>query len=435
MQTFKEAYYMGKYRSAAWHADGGANDEGWGRDNSQRHERRAPDHPHSVHINGKKWKTFGSHSHASNVARKIKGATVHREEVELDENWLVHKDGKILKSGIKQYKTAKAHAEKHGAQVNSAEWYHDKISSKNKSVKEDMEQIDELSDTTLMNYAQKVHDDSLKHDKDPSKRSAEKRNKSIMGFSRAINKLESRPVKESTDMCNVCGQTPCNCTHISEETKWKVSYDVHGSNKDVPLYSSHKHVRAKSAEEAINTIKKLVGGTKHKAELVKEENKHYEEAEEHLSKANDAEREGDMASFHHHMSNHHDAMSQWHESKGRSALADKHADKAEYHHEKSLTVEEELSDPVRNAKQNKDIATGKKPMPKSKLPSFKETVELDELSTELLQRYKDKAKQSADELSARGKHKKAADRWLSHMKATGKQIDKTTANIKKALSK
>ena len=40
------------------------------------------DVPHAVHINGKKWKTFGSQSHASNVARKIKGATVHREEVE-----------------------------------------------------------------------------------------------------------------------------------------------------------------------------------------------------------------------------------------------------------------------------------------------------------------------------------------------------------------
>lgn len=41
--------------------------------------------PHSVHINGKKWKTFGSQSHAQNVANKIKGATVHKEEVELDE--------------------------------------------------------------------------------------------------------------------------------------------------------------------------------------------------------------------------------------------------------------------------------------------------------------------------------------------------------------
>ena len=46
---------------------------------------KEPDHPHAVHINGKKWKTFGSHSHASNVAKKIKGATVHKEEFELTE--------------------------------------------------------------------------------------------------------------------------------------------------------------------------------------------------------------------------------------------------------------------------------------------------------------------------------------------------------------
>jgi hypothetical protein len=39
--------------------------------------------PHDVHINGKKWKTFGSHGHASNVAKKIKGATVHKS---LDES-------------------------------------------------------------------------------------------------------------------------------------------------------------------------------------------------------------------------------------------------------------------------------------------------------------------------------------------------------------
>ena len=37
--------------------------------------------PHAVHINGKKWKSFGSQSHAQNVANKIKGATVHKEEV------------------------------------------------------------------------------------------------------------------------------------------------------------------------------------------------------------------------------------------------------------------------------------------------------------------------------------------------------------------
>jgi hypothetical protein len=44
----------------------------------QKQHRPAEDVPHDVHINGKKWKTFGSHGHASNVAKKIKGATVHK---------------------------------------------------------------------------------------------------------------------------------------------------------------------------------------------------------------------------------------------------------------------------------------------------------------------------------------------------------------------
>lgn len=40
---------------------------------SSRRPRSAPEvkHPHAIHIDGKKWKTFSSHSHASNVARKI----------------------------------------------------------------------------------------------------------------------------------------------------------------------------------------------------------------------------------------------------------------------------------------------------------------------------------------------------------------------------
>jgi hypothetical protein len=44
----------------------------------RRHRQHQIDVPHDVHINGRKWKTFGSHSHASNVAKKIKGATVHK---------------------------------------------------------------------------------------------------------------------------------------------------------------------------------------------------------------------------------------------------------------------------------------------------------------------------------------------------------------------
>jgi len=50
-----------------------------------------PDHPanksggsHDVHINGKKWKTFATKSHADNVAKKIKGATVHSTNEETE---------------------------------------------------------------------------------------------------------------------------------------------------------------------------------------------------------------------------------------------------------------------------------------------------------------------------------------------------------------
>ena len=69
---------MGKKDSIAYQQDGGANDEGWDEE-----EKQSSDVPHDVHINGKKWKSFGSHSHASNVAKKIKGATVHKS---LDES-------------------------------------------------------------------------------------------------------------------------------------------------------------------------------------------------------------------------------------------------------------------------------------------------------------------------------------------------------------
>jgi hypothetical protein len=52
--------------------------------------------------------------------------------------------------------------------------------------------VAEVSDKTLISYLQKVSDDSLKHDQDPSKRSAEKRNRSVSGFAQAFNKLDSR---------------------------------------------------------------------------------------------------------------------------------------------------------------------------------------------------------------------------------------------------
>ena len=75
---------FGRKDSLAYQQDGGANDEGWDREEHDSH-----DSPHDVHIDGRKWKTFDSRNYASNVARKLqakgKKATVHRSNVEVDE--------------------------------------------------------------------------------------------------------------------------------------------------------------------------------------------------------------------------------------------------------------------------------------------------------------------------------------------------------------
>jgi hypothetical protein len=60
---------------------------------------------------------------------------------------------------------------------------------------------------------------------------------------------------------------------------------------------------------------------------------------------------------------------------------------------------------------------------------------ISEISSATLDSYKEKAKKSADELSSKGQYRKSTNRWGNIMKATGKQIDKTTADIKKSLNK
>jgi hypothetical protein len=67
---------FGRKDSLAYQLDGGANDEGWDREEPSR------DSSHDVYIDGRKWKTFDSRSHATNVARKLqakgKKATVQQ---------------------------------------------------------------------------------------------------------------------------------------------------------------------------------------------------------------------------------------------------------------------------------------------------------------------------------------------------------------------
>lgn len=187
MKTFKEAYYMGKHRSAAWHADGGANDERHDLDN------KTSDQPHSVHINGKKWKTFGSQSHATNVARKIPGATVHKEEVEINE---------ISDKTLQSYRQ-KAHT-----QIQ----HYKHASGKDKPEASSVLAKREPGMKTATDKVIKKEKDRIaaQPKREPQKADSYK----PLG---GRDEKSGRSYSEETDMCNVCGQTPCNCTHIDEE--------------------------------------------------------------------------------------------------------------------------------------------------------------------------------------------------------------------------
>ena len=56
----------------------------------------------------------------------------------------------------------------------------------------------------------------------------------------------------------------------NELSKWEVIYDVYGANKQVPLKTGASRViYADSEDQAIKTLKKLVGGTNHKAKLLR----------------------------------------------------------------------------------------------------------------------------------------------------------------------
>lgn len=60
---------------------------------------------------------------------------------------------------------------------------------------------------------------------------------------------------------------------------------------------------------------------------------------------------------------------------------------------------------------------------------------LSELSPETIKSYKEKARKSADELKAKKQFRKATDREMGIMRATGKEMEKTIGDIRKALGK
>ena len=117
----------------------------------------------------------------------------------------------------------------------------------------------------------------------------------------------------------------------------------------------------------------------------------YEKAEENKRSADAAKKQGDMFAHHLHMADHHDNLAQWHSEKGRHGEADKHAAKAEEHHEQAMKLKEEVE-------------------------------HIDELSNELLDRYKKKAGEAASAADKAKDFEKGHKRFKGIVKATFKQF-------------
>lgn len=168
-----EAYGDRKYRSAAWHADGGANDEGHG--NSSRFRE-----VHKVYINGRHWKTFGSHDEAQKahdaVQRKYPDKSVTKHTTYMESVEQVDEGLSDFVKGVKRKVAGKVDPKEvehmYGRMARSAINHKTPDQAKRdieryKKVakvvnKEELEQVDELNQMTLSRYAAKARVDQSK---------------------------------------------------------------------------------------------------------------------------------------------------------------------------------------------------------------------------------------------------------------------------------
>jgi hypothetical protein len=105
---------------------------------------------------------------------------------------------------------------------------------------------------------------------------ARKEKNTQKGISRALD--DKRLNKESSDMCNVCGQTPCNCTSIDEGILSKIANKVMGAQPEKPVYKTGQKVEFQTTMHQPNwkgggsgtgTITDTEGYTRHGHYLVK----------------------------------------------------------------------------------------------------------------------------------------------------------------------
>lgn len=154
-----------------------------------------------------------------------------------------------------------------------------------------------------------------------------------------------------------------------KNTPWRKSFKSHehahewAEKNDAEIHGTRdlEHVKNPAIKEARMTAamklqkafqreqEKRESEKKAGEELLKKTNESVELHEDVYAKAEENKRSAEAAKsqarpfdYHMHMADHHDNMSQWHASKGRHGEAEKHAQKSDEHHEKAMTVKEEV---------------------------------------------------------------------------------------------
>ena len=209
--------------------------------------------------------------------------------------------------------------------------------------KEEVEQIDEISDTTASSYIHKRNISYVKKMKpdsqgrvQPSDVYDKMSDKHKQGVGRALNRL-MKPVSEGLGRGREDDEyhtpDPTTTTHKIVHTVSKDGGEKH--NREVTISNTTK-TREQAKAVAKAHLEKQ--GYKIHESIDLEEargaaDKHWDIAQGHKEKASLAAKGTEK--HHSHMADYHDSMHRYHSEIGQSSQASAHADKAEIHHEKA----------------------------------------------------------------------------------------------------
>ena len=259
-----------------------------------------------------------------------------------------------------------AHVEKeHGGKT--------KVHFTHRHIKEEVEQIDELSTDLLARYKKAAGASAKAADASGNYAKGDKRFK---GINKATNKQFDNDLKKHNQVKEETLDQQAD--RVKQLKKFKdmmagmkldevktgnPGYGYHGQhqtthNGDEAYEKIHAHVKSLTDSDD-KTVKHYLDSA-HGRHLVGHEDDHehikkdfkkfskyyrpamheeleleesFEDADKHLALADKAQRNKDMFSHHMHMADYHGSLADWHDSKGRSSAGDRHLDKAADHEE------------------------------------------------------------------------------------------------------